>query len=629
MYFCNVNTTIRDIELLAPARNAQVAFDAIDHGADAVYMGAPRFGARALAGNSVDDIARVCDYAHKFRARVYATVNTILYDDELQQAERLIKQLYDAQVDAIIVQDLALLRLDLPPIALHSSTQCDLRSPDKARFLQNLGFSQLVLARELSLNEIQDIHDAVSMPLEAFVHGALCVSYSGRCAMSQVIKGRSANRGQCAQMCRLPYDLLDEQGNVILNNKHLLSLRDLNLSDNVGQMMDAGVSSFKIEGRLKDAKYVKNVVAHYRRLLDDAINASNGRYRRLSCGNSDYSFEPDVTRSFNRSFTHYFINGRNQTMHMACLDTPKSMGQPIGKVVASHGRQLTVDTTAPVVNGDGLSFFDDSGEFNGVRVNVAAGRRLSLREPVNIKPGTLLYRTADKAFDDVLSRHSAQRTIAVDARLYEAGGAVVLRLDDERGNSVTHTMTVNALDVARTPQYDRQRDVMAKLGDTIYRINSFTTALDDKFVPLSLLAQLRRDTIALLDRANALTHRRILRRPENLNAQAPSSSLSHADNVANQLALQVYMDHGVVNVQPAVETPHLDNTTPLQESPVLLHSRYCLRRELDACLKGRNAHRLPAQLFLRTGSTILAVHCDCSRCEMKLSLAPSGKPPRR
>ena len=289
------------IELLAPARDAVVAVEAIRHGADAVYMGAARFGARAQAGNSIEDMARVCDFAHNFDARVYATVNTIVYDHELKQVERLVNELYRAGVDAIIVQDLALLRLDLPPIALHASTQCDLRTPDKARFLAAMGFSQLVLARELSLDEIRAVRQVVDVPLEAFVHGALCVCYSGRCQASQVLKGRSANRGECAQICRLSYDLEDGKGNRIITGKHLLSLRDLNLTDHVAQMIDAGVSSFKIEGRLKDVGYVKNVVSHYRRVLDDVIAAQPNVLRRASVGESRIDFTPDVLKSFNLS----------------------------------------------------------------------------------------------------------------------------------------------------------------------------------------------------------------------------------------------------------------------------------------------------------------------------------------
>ena len=610
----------RHIELLAPARDAMTAFEAIKHGADAVYVGPERFGARAMAGNSIDDIARVCDYAHQFRARVYATVNTIVYDDELATVERLIGDLYRAHVDAIIVQDLGLLRLDLPPIALHASTQCDIRTPDKALFLQQLGFSQLVMARELSLNEISAINEVVSVPLEAFVHGALCVSYSGRCALSHAVKGRSANRGQCAQMCRLPYDLEDEHGNKLLKNKHLLSLRDLNLSQRIAPMIEAGVSSFKIEGRLKDVAYVKNVVAHYRQLLDQTIAASDGALVRASCGATSLSFEPDVQRSFNRSFTHYFIDGRDKASTMACLDTPKSQGQPLGKVLACHGKSLLVDTKLQVVNGDGLSFFDDRQQFCGVRVNVANGRNLLLREPVDIKPGTMLYRTADKAFDDILSRPSAQRTIQVDALLYYATGSLALRLTDERGNSVAHAIPAS-LDVARTPQGERQCDILAKLGDTIYRMRDCTTRVWEKFIPVSLLAQLRRDTIDLLDRTNAITHHLDLRKRENLDAQAPSATLSHADNVANHLAEQLYRDHGVIDIQPAIETCDNDHAT-------LMHTRYCIRRQLGACHRDRNARSLPARLFLRNADTLLEVHCDCSACEMRITVPQKKDAPQ-
>ncbi len=613
----------RIIELLAPARDAQVAIEAINHGADAVYMGPSSFGARALAGNPVDDIARVCDYAHRFNARVYATVNTIIYDNELARAESLIKQLYKAQVDALIVQDLGVLRMDLPPIALHASTQCDIRTPEKAKFLEQLGFSQLVLARELSLEQIAAIHKAVKVPLESFVHGALCVSYSGRCALSQVVKGRSANRGQCAQMCRLPYDLEDEAGNKILTGKHLLSLRDLNQTENVAAMLQAGVSSFKIEGRLKDVAYVKNIVAHYRQVLDRAIADGNGAYRKASAGEVQLDFDPDPQRSFNRSFTPYFIIGCNSSLRMASLHTPKSMGQPVATVVASRGRTLVVKAMQPLANGDGLSYFYEDNVFTGIRVNVAQGDKLVLRDPVRIAPGTRLYRTADKLFDDVMSRPSAQRTVPVDAWLYQAGGAVVLRLRDDRGNSVSHSMDMGELDQARSSQDDRQRDVLAKLGDTIYRLRDCVNDISHLFVPVSKLAQLRRETLALLDRAHGVAFTRDLRRRENKDAQAPYGSLVHADNVANHLSAQLYRDHGVEHVVPAIEldyAPWADEDQALQR-PVLVHTRYCLRRELGACRLDKGAKKLPHRLFLRGSGVLLEVHCDCSACEMKITLA--------
>lgn len=610
------------IELLSPARDAHVAIEAINHGADAVYMGPSRFGARAMAGNSIDDIARVCDYAHKFRARVYATVNTIVYDNELAHVERLIHELYRAQVDALIVQDLGVLRLDIPPIALHASTQCDIRTPEQAQFLQGLGFSQLVLARELSLSEIKAVRDSVKVPLEAFVHGALCVSYSGRCGLSQAVKGRSANRGQCAQMCRLPYDLEDEFGNKLITDKHLLSLRDLNRSQYLEEMLQAGISSFKIEGRLKDVGYVKNVVAHYSQMLDEIITSSDGAYKRLSSGESRIDFEPNVHRSFNRSFTPYFINGRDIKARMASIDTPKSLGESMGVVTSVRGKELKIATESTLANGDGLSFFNNEGQFCGVRVNVVRGNSVQLRESVSIKPGTLVYRTHDKAFEDIIQRESAKRLIAVNACLSYIPGRLVLSLDDARGNSVTHSVELLTLDEARTPQGQRQRDVLAKLGDTIYYLNECSSLVEDKFVPASVLATLRRETIDLLDRANDMTHPRELRRKEDMTIVCPNENLDHANNVANHLSMQVYRDHGVHSITPSIETLDLDDVdNPVEVYPVLMHTRYCLRRELGACRMDAKAKQLPSKLFLRNGKTLLNVECDCAQCEMKITLA--------
>ena len=399
-----------DIELLAPARDADIAIAAIDHGADAVYMGASHHGARADATNTLDDVGRACDHAHRYGARIYATVNTLVYDNELMEVERLVHDLYRVGVDALIVQDLALLRLDLPPIALHASTQCDLRTPDKARFLEALGFSQLVMARELTLDEVAAIRRVTTVPLEAFVHGALCVSYSGRCAISQVLKGRSANRGECAQLCRLPYDLVDDKGRMIIEGKHLLSLRDMARHDRLEQMMAAGISSFKIEGRLKDVGYVKNVVAFYRRAIDKVIDRYPERYRRASHGTVELAFEPAIEKSFNRGFTHYFLDERKPAdgSSMASIDTPKSQGEYLGRVLRCNGNTLTIDTRASLANGDGLSFTNSRGEFTGVRVNRALGNgTVLLREQANISRGTRIYRTADKAFNDLLSTPSS------------------------------------------------------------------------------------------------------------------------------------------------------------------------------------------------------------------------------
>lgn len=604
-----------DIELLAPARDADIAIAAIDHGADAVYMGASHHGARADASNTLDDVRRACDHAHMFGTRIYATVNTLVYDDELMSVERLVHDLYHIGVDALIVQDMALLRLDLPPIALHASTQCDLRTPEKARFLEALGFSQLVMARELTLDEIAAIRDVTTVPLEAFVHGALCVSYSGRCAISQVLKGRSANRGECAQLCRLPYDLVDSKGHALVEGKHLLSLRDLAQHDRLEQMMSAGVSSFKIEGRLKDVGYVKNVVAYYRRAIDKVIARKPGQYRRASFGTVDLTFEPAIEKSFNRGFTHYFLDDRRPKdgHSMASIDTPKSQGEYLGRALRCNGNTLTIDTRATLANGDGLSFTDSHGQFSGARVNRALGKgSVLLREPADIARGTRIYRTADKAFNDLLAKPSSTRTIAIDAYLRYASGMLTLTLSDERGNRVTHTLPCD-LQPAAKPQGDRQRAELAKLGSTIYRLNQAVVP-SDIFIPASLLSQLRREAIDLLDRAHRITRPVGQRRKEDQSYSCPVTALTPADNVANRLSEALYRDHGVTDVKPALEAD-----SPPDASTPLMHTRYCIRRQLGACLKGKNATALPRDLYLKTGNTLLRVNCDCKACEMTIT----------
>ena len=464
-----MNVKKRHIELLAPAKNEEVGIEAIKHGADAVYIGATSFGARAQAGNDIDSIKRLVDFAHEYDARIYCTVNTIIYDHELHDVERMVNELYRAGVDALIVQDMALLRLDLPPIALHASTQCDLRTPEKAQFLEKMGFSQLVLARELSLDEINAIASKVKVPLEGFCHGALCVSYSGRCQISQALKHRSANRGECAQFCRLSYDLEDIKGNKLIKSKHLLSLRDFNANDRLEKMIDAGISSFKIEGRLKDVDYVKNVVAYYRQALDRII-ASNNNLERSSCGSSSFTFTPSLAKSFNRSFTHYFLDGRHPDngTQMASLNTPKTQGEYLGKIASARGNIITLDSQARVVNGDGLSFLDSDGNYDGVRVNRVEENRLFLKEKCQANVGDKVYKTFDKAFNDILAKPSAKRTIDVDFSLWVADKRLCLKATDQRGCSATHSLM---LDKEPEPsiqsQAERQRQVLSKLGDHI------------------------------------------------------------------------------------------------------------------------------------------------------------------
>lgn len=603
------------LELLAPAKNADIAISAILAGADAVYMGASSHGARKEAANSIDDIRRVTDFAHQFNAKVYATVNTIIYDRELKEVEQLITGLYRAGVDALIVQDMGILRMDIPPIELHASTQCDIRSVDKARFLADAGFSRLVLPRELSLQEIEAVHTALPhTELEAFIHGALCVSYSGDCRASCMTGGRSANRGECAQICRLPYTLTDSRGRTLMEDKHLLSLRDLNRTDSIGAMAEAGVNSFKIEGRLKEEGYVKNTVAWYSRILDRVVEESGGRYARQSVGRSNPGFNPSPDKSFNRGFTTYFLSGHAPVKGIASINTPKATGTPVGKVKRCDGKVITADLTAPLANGDGLGYFDSEGRFQGFRLNRAEGNRLYPASPRNIRPGTILYRNRDKEWDDAISSAKTTRTISVDMVLRTVGtDRLILELTDEGGNSVTVTTSVSSLSEAVTPQEAPRRQILNKLGGTIYRPGKIVDLAGQVFIPASILAALRRQAIARLDRARVMTYRFGHRLPENREAKYPTTALTYHDNVANRLAEEFYRSHGVTEIDPAVEVQRPDDET------MVMTTRYCIRRELGKCLLTPQGSQWPAgPLYLQSGNIRLRVEFDCQRCGMNI-----------
>ncbi len=594
------------IELLAPARDREVAIEAIRHGADAVYMGASSHGARAAAANSVEDVAAVVDYAHRFRARVYVTVNTIIYEDELKSVERLIRDLYRVGVDALIVQDLGVLRLDIPPIALHASTQCDIRTPETARFLQDLGFSQLVLPRELSLDEIRAMREAVTVPLEAFVHGALCVSYSGDCYASQLHTGRSANRGACAQLCRLPYDLTDATGRTLVRGKHLLSLRDLNRLSDLEALIGAGVSSLKIEGRLKDAGYVKNVVAAYDRELRRL------GVPRTSVGESAVEFVPDVSRSFNRGFTSYFLHDK-APRSIASIDTPKSIGTPVATVAGAKGRRITLKgLRGELANGDGLTFFSPGGAVGGFRVNKVESPSVIVTAdmpPKELVPGLILYRNYDKVFADRLAASTATRTIGLTMTLRRAGAQLCLE-----ASGVTATIDSPDPQRANTPQIEARRRVLGKLGATDYRLDSLDDRLGDEFVAASVLTELRRRLIGLLDVAAAATYPYDRRRPELADAKAPSASLTYHANVANSLAERVYRDHGVTGrIERAPEVK-----TPAGGEMCVMDTRYCLRRELGHCLRSESGAEWTEPLTLSAPGLTLHPRFHCADCHMTL-----------
>lgn len=607
----------RKIELLAPARNADTAIEAIRHGADAIYIGASSHGARSAAGNSVADIARVVEYAHSFGARVYVTVNTIIYDSELDAVSQLIHELYRIGVDALIVQDLALLRLDLPPIALHASTQTDIRDAAKARFLADAGFSQLVLAREMTLEEMAEIHREVpEVELEAFIHGALCVSYSGDCQAGFATMGRSANRGECPQICRHKFDLLDGDGNRLISGKHLLSLRDLNRSASIAAMLDAGISSLKIEGRLKDVAYVKNVVGAYSQLLDKIIADNPDRYCRASMGRSELTFTPDLDKSFNRGYTDYFTTATRPQRKMASFDTPKWIGQPVGKVTSCKGNRLRAKLSVTIANGDGLGFFDTKREFQGFRVNRAEGDTLILQQPLSVAPGTTLYRNSDRRHTAALEGETARRTIDIDMALRATPSGVALDISDDYG----HAASVNAimeLTEARTPQTDNRLQTLSRTGDTIYTLRNLDDRAGNLFIPRSALAALRRDAIEAFDRAKRATYRYDYRRPESPDLHLPEGArLTRHDNVANRLARQFYADHGATAIPPAMETA---GERPAKGERVMT-TRYCLRRECDRCLLTPQGKLWPRDLYLQSGPMRFRLEFNCRDCRMHILL---------
>lgn len=612
---------VREIELLAPARTADIAIVAIDHGADAVYIGAAHHGARHAAGNSIDDIRRVVDHAHRFNARVYVTLNTLVYDNELTEVESLVGELYDAGVDALIVQDMALLEMDLPPIALHASTQCDISTPGRARFLEEAGFSQLVLARELTLDEIKAIREVTTVPLEAFVHGALCVSYSGNCQASQVVTGRSANRGECAQMCRLAYDLIDGGGNRVITGKHLLSLRDMNRLKWLGEMIDAGIDSFKIEGRLKDADYVKTVVSAYSRELDRIV-AARQDIRRRSKGRVTRTFEADTEDAFNRGYTDYFLHRRRPAGSMASVDTPKSAGSPVGvvtRVGGGGGRDIVVKSHVDLANGDGLTFFDQAGRLQGFRVNRVDGTTLHLQARVDgLRPGVRLFRNHDIRREAMMARTTARRVIDVDMtlRLASGGSTLVLDVSPVGNQSFEVSATVpldNPLSQAKTPQADARRDALAKLGNTVYEVRDICDRIGaGLFVPLSVVTSLRREAISLLDRALRLSYQPDMRRRVGGKPRLDKDILTYSDNVANRMSEKFYREAGAENIEPAIE---LGKAGP--GTRVML-TRYCLRRELGRCLRTPDGQKLQGPLRLRGGNFEFDLHFDCDRCEMSV-----------
>ena len=604
------------IELLSPAKNLECGLEAIRHGADAVYIGAPKYGARAAAGNSLDDLCQLADYAHQFGARVYVTLNTIVYDDELAEVEALVWQLYRIGIDALIVQDMALLTMNLPPIALHASTQTDNRTPEKVQFLYENGFTQVVLARELSLKEIEAIHRACPVPLEAFVHGALCVSYSGQCYASQACFGRSANRGECAQFCRLPFDLVDADGRVIERGRHLLSLKDMNRSAHLEAMMDAGVRSFKIEGRLKDVSYVKNVTASYRQAID-AILARRPEYKRASQGVSTYTFTPQLDKSFNRGFTDYFITGQRSEVYS--FATPKAVGEPVGHVKEVGRGYVAVSSTKTFHNGDGLCFIDEQGQLQGFRVNRVEGTRLFPKDmPRTLRARTPLFRNYDQEFERLLSRPSAERRIPVDITLRDTPSGFSLTMTDEQGHSATVSFARDK-ELARTEQRAGIEAQLSKLGGTILVADKVNVDFADNwFIPSSVVADMRRAAVEELCKMKnddaSVTHRNFNEGnyPDaNCQLSLAHSQLTYLANIANRRAAEFYRARGVEDMAPAYELEAPRKAT-------LMFCRHCLRYAMGWCPHrgGKlSPYREPYSLVSADGKRFTLTF-DCKQCVM-------------
>lgn len=667
---------MRTLELLAPAKNLECGIAAIDHGADAVYIGAPRFGARAAAGNSLDDIRQLCRYAHQYQAKVHVTVNTIIYDSELNDTLNMIRDLQEAGVDALLLQDMGVLYAlqGKGPSAvdftwtreLHSSTQCDTRSAEKVKWLQSLGFNRAVLARELSVKEISDIHQAVpDMDLEVFVHGALCVSYSGVCYASERCFGRSANRGECAQFCRMKFNLLDSDNKEIEHQRHLLSLKDMCQIDNLEALADAGACSFKIEGRLKDAGYVKNVVSAYSQRLDEICRKHPKKYARPSFGRPRYEFEANLKKTFNRGFTNYFLKGRQPDI--ASFDTPKAIGEFVGKVKEIRGNSFNVASIASFTNGDGLCFINDEHELEGFRVNRAQGNRLfPLKMPMNLRPGMGLYRNNDQAFEKILAGKTAERKIPVRITfsLYDEDGrsgfSAEAQYVSEQGigwssddsNFMGKGIVAFEHNLAQKPQHDNIVRQLSKLGGTIYECRDveIMNQADNYFIPSSVLTELRRNLIEDIERNTVIStgEKAVISTGEKAviptGEKAASNNLNLAEdglqetkekvqvwqkeygkygylyNIANKSAHEFYKQHGMSHTKNAFE---LGNTSIQGNKPdesLIMQCRHCIRYSLGYCVKrGGKKPTWKEPLYLELGDgRRFRLEFACNVCQMNV-----------
>jgi 23S rRNA 5-hydroxycytidine C2501 synthase len=626
------------LELLSPARDANIGIEAINHGADAVYIGGPAFGARASAGNDLRGLERLIKHAHRFHSRIFITLNTILRDDELEAARQMAWDVYHAGADALIIQDMGLLELDLPPIQLHASTQTDIRTPEKARFLQDAGLSQIVLARELTVQQIAAIRaatDPARCAIEFFVHGALCVAYSGQCNISHAHTGRSANRGDCSQACRLPYQVVDDAGRFVAHDKHVLSMKDNNQSDNLRALIDAGVRSFKIEGRYKDMAYVKNITAHYRQLLDEILEErqfSEHPLARASSGQTSFTFTPDPLQNFNREFTDYFVNGRKDDI--GAFDTPKNPGQAIGWVSKLGPDFVELEVSNPdtvLHNGDGLCYYDLQKELVGLAINRAervsprhkTQWRVFPKDPMagfkDLRKGTEINRNRDMDWVRTLEKKSSERRIGLWAQWAQTPNGFALTLTDEDGFVGTAAVTQAhqpASDAAKAVASLREQ--LGRFGNTIFSLHELSiTQTQPWFVPASVLNALRRDAVAALENARAQGLQRLPRaQPVLPPTPYPEDTLSYLANVFNHKARDFYAKHGVRVIDAAYESHEEEGEVSL------MVTKHCVRFSLSLCPKqakgviGVKGTIKAEPLHLINGKEKLTLRFDCKPCEM-------------
>jgi 23S rRNA 5-hydroxycytidine C2501 synthase len=599
------------IELMAPAKNAEIGIAAIQCGADAVYIGAERFGAREDAGNSIPDIARLAAYAHQYYAHVYVTLNTILFEEELPAAQNLIHQLYDTQIDGLIIQDMGLLELDLPPIPLIASTQMHNSTPEKILFLEKVGFARAILARELTLEQIREIRQKTTLELECFIHGSLCVGYSGQCYLSYAIGGRSGNRGACAQPCRRKYSLVDAQGKIMTADRYLLSLKDMDRSEYLQRLIETGITSFKIEGRLKDIAYIKNIVGFYRQKLDKIIVGRS--YKKSSSGTINVPFSPDPYKTFNRGFTDYGLCGKLK--NCASLLTPKSMGEKLGSVISIDNRGFVMDSSQDLHPGDGICFFDQDQKLCGTLVHRVENNRIYPDKIIGITIGTIIYRNLDHVFLKQLDQSNCKRTIGVHLLLAESANGFTLEVEDDDGTRASFSLTAEKkaaekIDLA----HETVQRQLSKMGGTIFHCAGITVNFTTPyFIPIAVLNQLRRGVIDELLRIRSqnrlVPHKPFLQS----DAPYPEKILRFTGNVLNKKARDFYQRHGVAGIEPAAESG-LD-----LHGRMVMTTRYCVKQELGLCgtkLEGQKSSE-PLYLLDEDGRKI-TLEFDCQRCGMNI-----------